>query len=262
MIGQYLKHLMVRSPIEQAALGLKRALEWPDRRRNPALAAIHAEPGFVEAGMRRLLGRHSRCIDVGAHLGSQLSLFLRLAPQGRHLAFEPVPRKAAWLRRKFPEVEVHETALGARSGEVSFFVNTSRPGYSGLHEHHQVGDHRQKITVAQLRLDEVVGQRRFDFIKIDVEGAELSVLEGASALLDRCRPAVLFESTATALAAARVTPGQIHDFLVGRHRYQIYLPRALVTGGRPLGRDCFAAAHVYPFQAFNFFALPCAPPAA
>src|SRR5690349_17654025 len=94
MIGQYLKHLMVRSPLEQVAFGLKRALEWPERRRNPDLADIHAEPLLVETAIRRLLGRGSRCIDVGAHLGSQLSLFLRLAPQGPHLAFEPVPRKA------------------------------------------------------------------------------------------------------------------------------------------------------------------------
>jgi hypothetical protein len=92
-----------------------------------------------------------------------------------------------------------------------------------------------------------------------VEGGELAVLEGATGLLARCRPAVLFESTSSGLAAAGVTPGQVYDFLVVRHQYQIFVPRALVSGGRPLDRDSFAAAHLYPFQAFNFFALPSVP---
>ena len=50
-------------------------------------------------------------MDIGCHIGSMLSTILRLAPRGQHWAFEPTPSKAAWLRAKFPEVEVREMAL-------------------------------------------------------------------------------------------------------------------------------------------------------
>jgi hypothetical protein len=40
-----------------------------------------------------------------------VSLLMKLAPDGRHMAVEPTPEKARWLRKKFPEVEVRAEAL-------------------------------------------------------------------------------------------------------------------------------------------------------
>jgi FkbM family methyltransferase len=258
-ISEYAKHLVIRSPIEPTIVRLSRALGRLTRRRHPEIAHILDEGDFVERGFRSLLRCDSSCIDVGAHLGSQLSVMMRLAPLGRHIAFEPVPYKARWLRRKFPEVEVKEMALSARRGQVTFFVNSTRSGYSSLRPHADVGDQLQEITVEQGRLDDVVGtKRRFDFIKIDVEGGELRVLEGASGLIDCWRPTILLESTESGLAAASVTADDLYDRIVGQHDYRLYPPRAFLEGRPALTRAEFAAAHVYPFQAFNFFAVPAA----
>src|SRR5215212_2301575 len=62
----------------------------------------------------------SDCLDVGAHAGSVLREMVRLAPRGRHVAWEPLPTFAAQLREQFPRVEVREAALGDRAGTRTF----------------------------------------------------------------------------------------------------------------------------------------------
>lgn len=74
------------------------------------LGYSRADPVDVKiAQVLALIARpNSNCIDVGAHRGAILSHIVRIAPLGRHVAFEPLPRFAASLRRKFPQVAVHE----------------------------------------------------------------------------------------------------------------------------------------------------------
>ena len=50
----------------------------------------------------------------------------RLAPRGRHRAVEPVPKKAARLRKKFPGVAVPEVALAETQGTNEFFIDPSQ----------------------------------------------------------------------------------------------------------------------------------------
>lgn len=198
---------------------------------------------------------NANCIDVGVHLGSMLSRMTQLAPRGRHIGFEPVPYKAKWLRRKFPEVEVHEAALSTEPGEVRFFINTTRSGYSGLGRHIEPGDQVQEIAVKKARLDDFIPHgHEIGFIKIDVEGHELNVMNGATRILTENRPVVLFESTYSALEAAGVQPAQEFEFLT-EHGYQIHTPKGLIEGKPPLTLEAFERAHQYPFAAFNFFAL-------
>jgi hypothetical protein len=123
---------LVRTPAEAAAKRMRRLLWLPKLLLHPGLREVCLEDRRMERVVRRLVRPDSNCIDVGAHIGSTLRLLLRLAPRGRHLAFEPLPQKAAWLRKKFPEVEIRTAALGAKSGAVSFVENLTRPGFRGL----------------------------------------------------------------------------------------------------------------------------------
>jgi FkbM family methyltransferase len=255
MLGQYLKHLVVHTPIEGLAQHLQHALTLPRRARYPELISIHEEPRFIDIAVRMLLRPESNAIDIGAHLGSQLGLFVDVARLGHHLAIEPVPYKARWLRRKFPNVDVRELALHEAEGRQTFFINESRPGYSGLRPHEAGRDVLREIVVEQQRLDEVVDESAdIDLIKIDVEGAELFVLRGATRLLARCRSSLLFESTKSGLATWNLTPDVLYSFLRDQG-YRIYLPRSFVCGGTSLDQDEFAVAHDYPFRAFNFIGI-------
>lgn len=255
MLTLYLKHLLVHTPIERLAFGIQNTLMIPERVRHPELAAIHDEPRYIDTACRMLLRPDSNAVDIGAHLGAQLATFVSLARLGKHIAFEPVPFKARWLRRKFPKVEVRELALHETSGKRTFFVNVSRPGYSGLRPHQALRDVVQEITVEQQRLDDVVGDRaEIDLIKIDVEGAELFALKGATRLLARCRPTLVFESTQSGLATWNLTPDNLYTFLRDLG-YRVYLPRTFVNGGNPLDQDEFAVSHQYPFRALNFIGV-------
>ena len=122
------------------------------------------------------------CLDVGAHVGSFLDVFLEYALQGRHLAFEPLPELAVRLSERYPGVQVEQCVLGELDGEATFYRQVDRPAWSSLAAGHGLGGPVERLTVRMRRLDDLVD--RAAFLKIDVEGAELGVLRGASQLLE------------------------------------------------------------------------------
>ena len=152
--------------------------------------------------MRRLLAfslaPNANCIDVGAHRGAVLAEMQRVAPGGRHIAFEPLPHLCEPLRTMFPGVEIHEAALSNHSGTADFaYVHGVSEGWSGLlFRPLPTGADAEveQITVRLEVLDEILDP---DYapavIKIDVEGAEQQVFEGALGTLRRHRPIVIFE---------------------------------------------------------------------
>jgi FkbM family methyltransferase len=249
-----IKALLVRTPAEEPLKALRAVLRLRHLRDHPELHAIYAEGMIIDRVMRRIIEPDSCCVDVGCHVGSTLSELLRLAPHGRHAAFEPIPSKAARLRRRFPEVSVFDVALADADGEATFFVHTKQSGFSGLHRHGDDGEH-EAVTVRTARLDEIMAHQRIDFIKLDVEGGELAVLKGAAGVLERARPRILFECTQTSVRAHGVTAEDVFDWLAA-HGYAVWQPSGFLARTPPLDRDRFVAAQTYPFQAFNFFAQP------
>ena len=129
-----------------------------------------------------------------------------LAPDGNHHAFEPIPFQAAELRVRFPNVQVHELALSDDTGEADFFVVKDDPCISALRDPQEIrrlaGDTRisdwrgqvKTIPVSTCPLDGLLdADETIDFIKMDVEGAELAVFRGALRTLAESRPIVVFE---------------------------------------------------------------------
>ncbi|MBV8444315.1 MAG: FkbM family methyltransferase, partial [Candidatus Dormibacteraeota bacterium] len=149
--------------------------------------------------LRLLLGfvlrPDSNCLDVGAHEGLWLSEFVRLAPRGKHMAYEPLPHLAGQLRQRFPSIAVRQKALSNSPGESDFVFVPEMPGYSGLRERHYPGVvTKQRIRVLTERLDDAwPRRRRLAVMIVDVEGAERLVFEGAIGTLRRSRPTIVFE---------------------------------------------------------------------
>lgn len=245
------KSMLIRTPAEAPLKALRTAWELRQLWGHPELHAIYTEGMVVDRVLRRIVDADSNCVDIGCHIGSTLSQLLELAPRGNHAAFEPIPNKAERLRRRFPEVEVLEVALADHAGEATFYINTKRSGFSGLQRHGDEGEH-QALTVRTARLDELLADRRVDFIKLDVEGGELAVLRGATGVLERWRPRILFECTTSGLAAHGVEAAEIFGWLEAQG-YAIWTPSAYLAGARPVDLAGFLAAQTYPFEAFNFF---------
>jgi FkbM family methyltransferase len=145
----------------------------------------------------RVVRSDSVSIDVGANLG----LYTReLAHLSRFVhAFEPSHKVADILRRTSARnVVVHETALSDRCGVATLQIPLTREGsVHGLASiESQAASRASKIeslTVLVSRLDSAV-QSDVGFIKIDVEGHELCVLNGAERILEHCQPVFLVEA--------------------------------------------------------------------
>jgi FkbM family methyltransferase len=225
--------------------------------RHPELYDVTIEDARIERLIGMVVHDSWNCIDVGSHLGAILSLFVRYAPRGRHLAFEPNPQQAEWLRRKFPEADVRQMALSDLAGEGEFFILEDRSGYSGLRQLGGPGERTRQVKVKVRRLDDLIGpDYRVDFLKVVVEGAELSALRGAETILRRDRPFLLFECIPDLLAQFGATPVELFEFLTDRHSYDIFLIKRYLDHGGKLDVEGFEDALRYPFKAFKFAAAP------
>jgi FkbM family methyltransferase len=113
-----------------------------------------------------------------------------------HVAFEPIPELAAALALEFPTVDCRSKALSSRPGTAEFCHFRQLDGWSGLRRRPEISDMRGEpefITVGVSTLDIELAALEPAVVKIDVEGAEVAVLEGATGMLSRSRPLGIFE---------------------------------------------------------------------
>jgi FkbM family methyltransferase len=194
----------------------------------------------INAVLASTLRSDSTYVDVGANRGQVLREALRVAPEGRHVAFEPIPRLAAELSLAFPAVECRAKALGAQPEVAQFCHFRKLDGWSGLRRSPEISDERGRpefIDVEVSTLDAEMAGRKPGVIKIDVEGAELAVLEGGRSLLCEARPVLIFEHVSKAGELYGATPEALWD-LLSELGYVIFS----VTGEGPFTRSAFAQA--------------------
>lgn len=144
---------------------------------------------------------NSNFLDVGASTGLFLRPALRVAPNGHHIAYEPVPNHSRLLAERFPTVEVRNAALSDCDAHASFthvlgagqqFSHLLDAGFA--EKRYPDSFATQTITVRTERLDDHVPSGWLpDFVKIDVEGAERLVLRGAMNTFRCSRPVIAFE---------------------------------------------------------------------
>jgi len=238
---------------------LRRAVGSVSRRtgRPELLAAVYPaarealrEEIAIRAILAASLAEDASYVDIGTNRGQVLRDAVRVAPRGRHLAFEPIPALAAEVRRTFPGVECRQLALGSRREVAQFCYFRKLDGWSGLRRSAEISDERGEpefIEVEVSTLDSEVGELVPSVIKIDVEGAELAVLQGARAVLAEARPLLIFEHVAAASALYGDEPEALWE-LLAESGYAIFH----VTGEGPVTRSRFAVAgHVV-----NWLATP------
>lgn len=151
----------------------------------------------MAVAMCAALGPEDDAIDVGAHEGLFTRQMVECAPGGRHLAVEPLPRHAATLRESMPtNVIVEECAVTADAAprEIDFLHVRHPSPYTEAREEPTV-PRFQRLRVDGIALDALVERHdlRPRLIRIDVDGAELAVLEGARRTIERFRPTLMVE---------------------------------------------------------------------
>ena len=167
--------------------------------------------------LKKVIKEDSNCIDVGCHKGEILEQMLRLAPKGKHMAFEPLPDFYEALKRKYDDrVTLYLCALSEKSGTSSFQYVLNAPAYSGFKKRAYAINHPEieEISVQVKTLDELIPVGfTIDLIKIDVEGGELGVLKGATRVLKENKPTVIFECGLGASDYYGTTPSDVFKVL-------------------------------------------------
>jgi FkbM family methyltransferase len=156
----------------------------------------------VQEAMVRHLARGAVFYDIGANLGffSLLAAHLSGLREGRVYAFEAAPDNAEAIRRNaelnlIGNIEVIGAAVSASSGRAQLQVvdDQSWSKLAGYGEHPFTVEVIEVETVA---IDDLLGRGELpppDVVKIDVEGAEIAVLQGMRETIDRHRPAIICE---------------------------------------------------------------------
>lgn len=184
-VGRFFGYTAMRATVE---------FVWRQQVKSGDLAAALTDY-FVGAG--------AVTVDVGASWGLfSYHLARKVGGSGTVFSYEPHPMNKAVLERlasarpnvHFRPVAVSDVA-GSADMQVPVFGSRRVTAQSSL-AHGFEGQHGvrvDKVTVPTVRLDDEIGDRHIDFIKIDVEGHEMSVLRGGAAMLRKHIPPMLIE---------------------------------------------------------------------
>jgi FkbM family methyltransferase len=148
--------------------------------------------------LRDLVPAGCTAIDIGANRGYYSYALSKIA--GRVEAFEPHPELARFARRKLgPGIPVHEVALSNREGWATLYVPQLLPGVD-VHYNSSLTkiypyEKYVEFRVPTKRLDDFEFGR-VGFIKIDAEGSDMDIVEGASRTIARDRPTMIVELVA------------------------------------------------------------------
>ena len=242
-----LKAHLVGTSLEPLAHRTRWVMGALQRFRHPELWELYLEEKRLPLILSMILTK-TCCMDVGAHIGSFLSLLIRFAPAGPHIAIEPSSTKARILRRRFPNVLVLEEAVSDHDGYASYSENEQLPGFSKL------GDGPNSYNVRTRRIDSIP-IRCLDFIKLDIEGHELAALRGATDTIKHFKPALMFEC-GTEYVADKIDKEALYSEITDCLGYQIYSFGDFLFNKGSLSFDEFKKCGIYPFRALNFLAFP------
>lgn len=169
--------------------------------------------------IRRRIGRNDVCLDVGANIGVYTLLFARAAPAGEVISFEPVrlPRSILNLNlalNNLTNVTVLPVAANDTVGTIRF-MQTCDSAYSSMKATGRKSL-QSEMEIQATTIDTVLNGRPANVLKIDVEGAEVAVLNGALDTLSSAstRPhTIMVEVNETNLAVYGRTAAEIHHRL-------------------------------------------------
>ena len=144
---------------------------------------------YVTILFKELLSEGMNMVDIGANIGYYTLLAAKLVGErGKVFAFEPEPENYALLLRNI-EVNGYKNcvpvrqAVSNKAGKVKLFLSKADPGMHSLYRAEE--NATEAITVDTISLDDFFKDKEcpIDIIKVDVEGAEMAVLQGMATII-------------------------------------------------------------------------------
>ena len=187
--------------------------------------------------IRWVVPRGGVCLDVGANVGAHtLAMARAVGPGGRVVALEPHPELFARLARnvalnRLSNVDLVRAVLSDRDGEVAFHTFEAGSFQQGISSLLPVEGAPVLTRVPSVRGDTLLREQGIegcDFVKIDVEGVEPTVLTELWELIERSRPHLLFEYRAGSWENAAETVARVLEDL-GELGYDLYVVQKHAT---------------------------------
>jgi len=148
----------------------------------------------------KLIPTTSNIIDIGANLGWYSMHVAKNFPQSLVYAFEPIPRTFEFLNQNIKinnisNIITYQLGLSDQSGELNLYFDPLLSVNASL-QNVSESENAQKITCTIITLDEFCYKnniKQVDFIKCDVEGAELFALKGGKKTISDSKPIIFCE---------------------------------------------------------------------
>ena len=180
--------------------GVAKEIEFNAGKSTPELSL-----GTYEIPIQNIFAQHLKEGDVFYDIGANVGFFSVIAAKlvgdtGKVYAFEPGKENTASIRHnaglnKFEQIEVIEKAVSQTSGTAQLLLAQ----YSGGHASATADvppDLAGEITVDLVSIDELIARQQIappNFVKVDVEGAELDVLKGMQETIKTYQPTIIYE---------------------------------------------------------------------
>jgi FkbM family methyltransferase len=177
-------HTAITTPLLKLARLVERIAAYAQGK-GYGTASIEKENELV----RKLLGKSpTLAIDIGANIGEYTAEIRRLNPNAEIHAFEPSATNILKLKQRFSgdnNIKILPYAVANITGSATLFSNEAGSGLGSLTQRkldHFNVDFSVKESVKTIKFEDYwhnsLNDRRIDIVKIDIEGLELSALEG------------------------------------------------------------------------------------
>ena len=186
------------------------------------------------------------CVDAGGNIGYYATIESnKVGKSGKVIAIEPSPVNFGYLSKNLElqnqsNYEVHNFACGKDDGELSFLVHDISNMCKVVGKDTKIPEGMKVIKIPVKKLDtflDSIGVEKIDFLRMDIEGSELNLFEGAKKTIKKSKPMIQFEfhpgklgpaDTRKVLEYLKNEDYELHSFLIG------YLDTPLVGTTRDL----------------------------
>lgn len=178
--------------------------------------------------------KNSVIIDVGANIGFESLYFARKYPDNLVYSYEPtsIPYKCLSKSKDInglDNLKIFKLGVGEKSGKATIHsatMDTYNKGLASIDTNFDLDDTFSKESIDIITLDDHVKEdMRVSFIKIDVQGYEMKVLQGATNLIKKDRPVIIFEHVERYYSKPLEERKKM-EALFSSNNYEFYLIRA------------------------------------
>ena len=163
-------------------------------------------------------------LDIGANIGYYTLIFANLVGKKGHVfAFEPEPDNFDVLKKNvetnnYKNTTTENLAVSNKIGNIKLYLSKSNVGQHKIFPSKMTSDDYVNVNVTTIdeyfKLSDLYD--KISFIKIDVEGAEMGVLQGMDNLLEKNRLTLLMEFDPKLMIEYNVSPQDLLNFLVSK----------------------------------------------